>query len=527
MSFISRVRRTDYIVIGSGVAGLRAAIELAPFGRVLVVTKDKPSESSTEYAQGGVAVALSDDDEVSFHYRDTLKAGDGLCRSEAVRTLVEEGPDRITELINWGTQFDKKGFSLAFTQEAAHSRRRILSAKGDSTGKEIERSLLRKVRNFKNITRYSHSCTVDLIVEDGICTGVLLVRGDELIACYARAVILATGGAGRLFSRTTNPPVATGDGIAMGYRAGAVVEDMEFIQFHPTSLFVPGAPQFLLSEAMRGEGAVLRNQNGKRFMSRYHPDAELAPRDVVCRAILSEMVRTRTKYVHLDLTHIEPAFIKKRFPRIYTTCLSFNINITEKPIPVSPSAHYIMGGIKTNINGESSLKGLFAAGEVACTGIHGANRLASNSLLEGLVFGARAGQAAVKYGETVNLPRNLKRITHPEAYEIKKGNTEKIRDNLRKIMWQKVGIIRCEKSLLQAQKKLSAWKHLLSASLLTRPDLELKNMLTVSQIILTSALLRQNSVGAHYRSDYKEKTKGWRRHIRIKQAKDGEIEAKG
>ena len=518
MTFTSRVRRTDYIVIGSGVAGLRAAIELAPFGRVLVVTKDKPSESSTEYAQGGIAVALSDDDEVSIHYRDTLKAGDGLCRSEAVRTLVGEGPDRITELIDWGTQFDKKGFSLAFTQEAAHSRKRILSAKGDSTGKEIERSLLRKVRSLKNVTRYSHSYTVDLIVEDGICTGVLLVRGDELIACYARAVVLATGGAGQLFSRTTNPPVATGDGIAMGYRAEAVLEDMEFIQFHPTSLFVPGAPQFLLSEAMRGEGAFLKNRSGKQFMDRYHPDAELAPRDVVCRAILSEMVQTQTKYVHLDLTHLKPAFIKKRFPRIHTTCLNFNIDITKEPIPVSPAAHYIMGGIKTNINGESSLKGLFAAGEVACTGIHGANRLASNSLLEGLVFGARAGQAAAKYGETVNLPKRLKRITCPEADEIQQENVEKIRSSLRRIMWHKVGIIRCEKTLLQAQQELAAWKDLMNAPLLTRRDLELKNMLTAAQIILTSALLRQNSVGAHYRSDYKEKDKGWRRHIRIKKS---------
>jgi len=516
VNFTSRIRRTDYIVIGSGVAGLRAAIELAKFGRVLVVTKDKPSESSTEYAQGGVAVAMSDDDEVRIHYSDTLRAGDGLCRSEAVQTLVGEGPDRITELIDWGTQFDKKGFSLAFTQEAAHSRRRILSAKGDSTGKEIERSLLRKVRSFKNVTRYSHSCTVDLIVENNICTGVLLVRGDELIACYARAVVLSTGGAGRLFSRTTNPPVATSDGIAMGYRAGAMVEDMEFVQFHPTSLFVPGSPQFLLSEAMRGEGAVLKNRSGKRFMGRYHPDAELAPRDVVCRAILSEMVRTRTKYVHLDLTHMKPAYIKKRFPRIYSTCLSFDIDITKEPIPVSPAAHYIMGGIKTNINGESSLKGLFAAGEVACTGIHGANRLASNSLLEGLVFGARAGQAAARYAEGVSLPEKLKRITYPDTYEIPEEKTEKIQSSLRQIMWQKVGIIRCEKSLLQAQQKLAAWKHLLSAPLFTRRELELKNMLTTAHLIMTSALLRQNSVGAHYRSDFKEKSKGWRRHIRIK-----------
>lgn len=507
-------KTVDFLVIGGGVAGLRAAIELAPKGKVVVLTKDEFTESSTGYAQGGIAVALSDEDEVGIHFDDTMKAGAGLCREEAVRILVEEGPRRILELISWGAEFDKEGSKLTFTREAAHSRRRILHSQGDSTGKEIERVLISKALSFPSISRYNFAFTIDLIIEDNRCTGASVLRGKEIINIYAKAVILATGGAGQLFSRTTNPAIATGDGMAIAYRAGALLTDMEFIQFHPTTLYVPSAPQFLLSEAMRGEGAVLKNIHGKRFMPEYHEMAELAPRDAVSRAIVSEMVKTKTKHVYLDLTHLDKDFIKKRFPRIYATCLQFNIDITKDLIPVSPAAHYIMGGVKTNLEGETTIKGLFAGGEVACTGVHGANRLASNSLLEGLVYGARTGKAAGEFGvqsSGVRVPRSLKTLNS----QLKTPNfdVEKIRNSLRQLMWDKVGIIRCRESLIAAKTKLREWNHILDIDFLSREELEVKNMLTVANLITDAALLREGSIGAHYRSDFKERGENWHRHI--------------
>jgi L-aspartate oxidase len=340
---------TDFLVIGSGVAGLRAAIELSRHGRVLIVTKDIPTESSTEYAQGGVAVALSDEDEVGIHFEDTIKAGAGLCRKEAVAVLVEEGPARILELIEWGAEFDKEGAKLAFTREAAHSRKRVVHAGGDSTGKEMERVLISKVKFLSSVTASRFSTAVDLVIQDGMCKGASILRGTDFITAYAKATVLATGGAGQIFSRTTNPSVATGDGVALAYRAGAVLQDMEFVQFHPTALFIPTAPQFLLSEAMRGEGALLRDAKGELFMQRYHSDAELAPRDVVSRAIISQIIETRSSHVSLDLRHLDAEFVKKRFPRIYQTCLKYDLDITKDLIPVSPAAHYMMGGVKTDL----------------------------------------------------------------------------------------------------------------------------------------------------------------------------------
>ncbi|MBI4823301.1 MAG: L-aspartate oxidase [Nitrospirae bacterium] len=500
---------TDFLIIGSGVAGLSAAIKLAPHGEVLVVTKDIPSESTTGYAQGGIAVALSDEDEVGIHYRDTLKAGDGLCRKEAVRILVEEGPQRILELISWGAKFDKEGSRLAFTLEAAHTRKRILHAHGDATGKELTRVLLNKVRSFTSIKRSAFSMAVDLIMHDGTCIGAYVLRDREVLAVFSRATILATGGGGQIFSITTNPQVATGDGMAIAYRAGARLEDMEFIQFHPTSLYLPSAPHFLLSEAMRGEGGLLRNIKGKLFMKRYHPMAELAPRDVVSRAIITEMFKTKSTHVYLDLTHLKAGFIKKRFPRIYSTCLQFDCNITNDLIPVCPAAHYVMGGVKTNIYGRTNIKGLFAAGEAACTGVHGANRLASNSLLEGLVYGKRAGEAVLRGFLGIRTPKAKVRdfIFHSiPAHDV-------IRGELRKLMWEKVGIIRCKDSLTTAKKKLSEWSYILDKQFLTRRELELKNMLEVANLITDAALLREGSVGAHYRSDFPNKGKNWQKHI--------------
>lgn len=513
-------QKTDFLIIGGGVAGLRAAIELAPFGTVAVLTKDKLTESSTGYAQGGIAVALSDEDEVSIHYDDTINAGDGLCNNEAVRILVEEGPELILELISWGAEFDREGSKLAFTREAAHSRKRILHSNGDSTGKELERVLVNKVRTFSSITRYDYAFTLDMIIDNGRCIGATVLRENEVINIFARSVILATGGAGQLYSRTTNPPIATGDGMAISYRAGAVLEDMEFIQFHPTGFYAPDAPQFLLSEALRGEGALLRNIHRERFMPRYHAMAELAPRDLVARAIVSEMVSTAEKHVYLDLTHLDKHFVQKRFPLIFSTCRQFGIDITASLIPVSPSAHYVMGGVRTDLHGQTSIEGLFAAGEVACTEVHGANRLASNSLLEGLVFGARAGRSAVRYASGVSVQDTFT----PEERRSSAGSeadADTIRELLRKMMWHKVGIIRCRESLLEAVHELEKWDHIMKADFFSRKDLELKNMLTVATLITRSALYREGSIGAHYRSDFKERGANWSGHTLCK--REGEI----
>jgi L-aspartate oxidase len=505
--------KTDFLVIGGGVAGLRAAIELAPHGEVTVLTKAEPTESSTGYAQGGIAVALSDEDKVGIHYEDTIKAGDGLCNEEAVKVLVEEGPEYILELISWGAEFDKEGSKLSFTREAAHSKKRILHAHGDSTGREIERVLINKVRAFPSVKRYAFAFTLDLIVVNNRCIGAIVLRDKEQVNIYARAVILATGGAGQIFSRTTNPPISTGDGMAIAYRAGATLMDMEFVQFHPTTLYHPSAPQFLLSEAMRGEGAVLRNIQGEEFMQRYHEMADLAPRDIVSRAIISEMVKTKSRHVYLDLRHLDKGFVKERFPRIYSTCLQFDIDITKEMIPVSPAAHYIMGGIRTNLDGETDIKGLFAAGEVACTGVHGANRLASNSLLEGIVFGARAGRGAIRYAErAINSEDIIQTQEIPEDRFFNNVDLKKTKDLLRRIMWNKAGIIRCEESLISAKKCLKEWEQIKKAYFDDQIGLELKNMLTVAGLIVDSALLRKGSVGAHYRSDFKEKGEGWQRH---------------
>jgi L-aspartate oxidase len=513
--------KTDFLVIGSGVAGLRSAIELADYGSVLVVTKDIPTESNTEYAQGGVAVALSDEDEVGIHFEDTIKAGDGLCKESAVRVLVEEGPERISELIEWGAEFDREGAKLAFTMEAAHSRRRILHSQGDSTGKELERVLISKARSRNNIERLPFSTAVDLVIDHGDCKGGSVISASGSFYIEAKSTVLATGGAGQIFSRTTNPAVATGDGIAIAYRAGAILEDMEFVQFHPTALFIPSAPQFLLSEAMRGEGALLKNEAGEQFMKRYHHDAELASRDVVSRAIISEMSATGTDHVYLDLRHMDSGFIKSRFPRIYSTCLQYSLNITGDLIPVSPAAHYIMGGVRTDRNGCTSVRGLYAAGEVACTGVHGANRLASNSLLEGLVYGYRAGRAAArqtspagrKHG-TEEAEKGLTAIFSTERSDSALPHSDRIRESLRNIMWKHVGIIRSEKSLREALERLSEWKFILYMDFASRRDNELKNMLAVAFIITEAALRRKESVGAHYRSDYPAQEKGRLKHSR-------------
>src|SRR5579871_5614093 len=352
----------DFLVIGAGVAGLRAALELAEAGRVLVVAKDSLRESSSEYAQGGIAVALSDDDEVELHEQDTLYAGDGLCDRTAVHVLVEEGPAAIQQLIEWGAEFDRQGGRLAFTREGAHSRNRILHAHGDSTGQEIARTLYRKAASLPNVMFRSYAATHDLLVDDGVSGAWLYdAAAQRQEAVLARATLLATGGLGCVFLNTTNPDIATGDGVAMAYRVGAEIGDIEFVQFHPTALHLERAPRFLLSEALRGEGGVLRNAAGERFMERYHSLREMAPRDVVARSIVTEMSRTGAPHVFLDMAHSDAAFLHERFPRIYETCLRYGVDLATQAVPVRPAAHYAMGGVRTGLDGQTSLPRLFAA----------------------------------------------------------------------------------------------------------------------------------------------------------------------
>jgi L-aspartate oxidase len=506
----------DYAVVGSGIAGLRAAIELSAAGTVLVLAKSNLSDSATAWAQGGIAVALSDEDEIGLHEQDTINAGDGLCRAEAVALLVEEGPKYITQLIEWGTEFDRAGTKLAFTREAAHSRSRILHAHGDSTGREISRALLARAHTIPHLHLRAHAFTTELIVERGRVTGLRFIDETDgtVHELRAGAVLLATGGLGQIYRETTNPDVATGDGMAIAYDAGAVLSDMEFMQFHPTALAIKGAPRFLLSEALRGEGGVLRNIGLERFMKRYNEAQELAPRDIVARAIVSEMHRTQSTHVYLDMTKKNEEFLKKRFPRIYETCLSYGLDLASDLAPVCPAAHYMMGGVKTDLWGRTSLPGLYAAGETAATGVHGANRLASNSLLEGLVFGARAGQAMTKDapagkrqpgalpGSPAPMPGNSSAAQKETAKNSSKPSaTCAMLTNIRDLMWREVGIMRNGRSLADAIKQFEAME-LPKSEKPGRGAQELRNLHTLALVMARSALAREESRGSHYRSDF-------------------------
>lgn len=494
--------KTELLVIGTGIAGLFTAIEASEDRQVLMITKKTLLESNTRYAQGGIAAVTAEDDSPAYHKQDTLAAGAGLCREEAVEVLVGEGPERVKELISLGTIFDLENGELALTQEGAHSHRRILHANGDATGYEIVRALAKQVASHSSIKVWDEHFVIDLVTESGECKGAIVQDAEgRQIYVKADAVVLCSGGAGQLYRYTTNPEVATADGVAMAYRAGAEIRDMEFIQFHPTSLCYPGAPRFLISEAVRGEGAVLRNIQGERFMHKYHPQLELAPRDIVARAIVTEMELTNATQVYLDITHETLDRIKLRFPTIYETCMNYGLDMSTDWIPVAPAAHYMMGGVKTDLHGESSIHRLFACGEVSSTGVHGANRLASNSLSEAIVFGKRIVariRELTPLTDSIPFVPSLKR----SVAAVTENSIHARRLALQKVMVRGVGLRRTEQGLLQAKAALEKELAVFNTILTTQEEYEFANLLTCAILVTEGALHRKESRGAHYREDY-------------------------
>src|SRR5271156_2574832 len=524
------MKQFDYIVLGSGIAGLTFALKVAPRGRVAIITKKNRAESNTNYAQGGIAAVTSKEDSVEMHVRDTLESGAGLCHEDVVRTIIQEGPARIAELIELGMKFSERETNgtreLDLGREGGHSKRRILHAK-DVTGREIERALLNAIAAQPNIEIFENHFAIDLITSqkiqgqtgpslpDNRCLGAyVLDKGRNIVETFAaRSVLLATGGCGKVYLYTTNPDIATGDGVAMAWRAGAAAANMEFIQFHPTCLFHPQKKSFLISEAVRGEGGKLVDASGREFMAKYHKLGALAPRDIVARAIDAEMKRTGAKCMYIDITHKPAGFIKERFPNIYETCIGVGIDITRQPIPVVPAAHYQCGGVKTDLEGATTVRGLFAIGEVACTGLHGANRLASNSLLEALVCAHRAAEkilSASPQKTDAKIPLwQSGNATNADELVVVSHNW----DEIRRLMWDYVGIVRTNKRLQRAQKRIANlqeeireyyWNFIVTADLL-----ELRNIATVAELIVSCALQRPESRGLNYNLDFPGANPGW------------------
>ncbi len=505
---------SDFCVIGSGLAGLHFALKVADYGSVSVITKKERSDANTNFAQAGIAAVFGVDDSSEYHIQDTLKTGDGLCKEDVVKIMVEEGPGLVKELMELGVNFTtKEEKKLELWREGGHSRRRVVHA-GDFTGNKIEKALLNNIKNHPNIKLFEHHIALQIILDDnGEAIGVYVMDTDteKIEPFLAQSVLLATGGGGQVYLHTTNPSIATGDGIVMAYEAGATVENLEFVQFHPTSLFSREKRErnFLISEAVRGEGAVLRTLAGERFMEKYHPMKDLASRDVVARAIDKELKESGDEYVFLDLSAIPPNKVIEKFPNIYEECKKEGIDITKDKIPVVPAAHYLCGGIKTDTFGKTSIKRLYAAGECASTGVHGANRLASNSLLEALVFSDRAARDAVSLGKKerpFSYKKFRKIVEEPLSEDVRLVS---LKEEIKRVMWNYVGIIRTNDRLTWALKKfnliLEEIDELWKEKTISQKIVELKNLARLAYLITKSASLRKESRGAHYNEDYPEK----------------------
>lgn len=506
---------TDILVIGAGIAGLRAALEVPSGVDVLVVTKDAVRESNSTYAQGGIAGVLSPEDRFEDHVEDTMTAGAGLCDRAVVEHVVREAPRHIQDLINYGVHFDLENGELALTREGGHSHNRIVHALGDATGFEVMRAIIAKAKDAKNIRIWDETFILDLLTFDGRCAGAILGHDTHISLVWAKQTILASGGAGMVYRETTNPPVATGDGMAAAWRAGAELRDMEFMQFHPTVLYVAGSARSLITEAVRGEGAHLLDKDGNRFMPAEDPRAEKATRDVVSQAIFRCMERTQHPNVYLDLSHLDPEHVRRRFPGIDKVCRSFALDITRDRIPVRPGAHYMVGGVTVDIEGRTTIPGLWAAGEVSSSGLHGANRLASNSLLEGLVYGSSCAHGAV--AAAAKMPDSLTAlpIRHRLDQAIEPLDIMDIRNSLRALMVRQMGIVRDRKRLEEAKRDVEFWRrYVLAREFDSRPGWELQNLLTIAYLMIETALRREESRGCHFRSDFpKRDDANWQRHL--------------
>ncbi len=509
---------TDILIIGAGIAGIRAALEIPADLRVLVLNKDRLDESNSTYAQGGIAGVLSPQDRFENHIDDTHVAGAGLCDPKVVEMVIREAPQQINDLIRFGVKFDLEQGELALTREGGHSHRRIVHALGDATGHEVMRAIIERARKTPNITLRGETFILDLLTHEGRCVGAMVWReGVGVSLIWARQVILASGGCGMVYRETTNPPVATGDGMAAAWRAGAELCDMEFMQFHPTVLYVAGSARSLISEAVRGEGAYLRDVNGERFMLAEDPRHELAPRDVVSQAIFRCMERTQHPNVYLDLSHLDPARVAERFPGISKVCRSFGLDIAKDKIPVRPGAHYMVGGLTVDLQGRTTVPGLWAAGEVTSSGLHGANRLASNSLIEGLVYGTLCARGAAS--EACRLPGELHAL--PLSYRMStldSGESLDVTDltnSLRSLMVRNMGIVRDHRRMLEAKRDVEFWgRYVLPREFSTRAGWELQNLLTVARLMIDAALARQESRGTHFRSDFPTRDDAhWLRHM--------------
>jgi L-aspartate oxidase len=508
---------TDVLVIGAGIAGLRAALEIPKDIDVLVVTKDSIQQSNSAFAQGGIAGVLSPEDRFENHIEDTMTAGGGLCHRDIVEMVVREAPHQINDLITFGTHFDEEEGHLALTREGGHSHRRIVHALGDATGHEVMRAIIARAKDAPNLTIWDDTFTLDLLTHEGRCVGALVHRPNQgKLLVWAKQTILASGGAGMVYRETTNPPVATGDGMAAAYRAGAELRDMEFMQFHPTVLYVAGSSRFLISEAVRGEGAYLRDKHMDRFMLKVDARAELAPRDVVAQAIVRCMERTKHPNVYLDLRHLDKDLVRRRFPGIDKVCRGFGLDITSDLIPIRPGAHYMIGGVTVDDKGRTTLPGLWAAGEVTSSGLHGANRLASNSLLEGLVFGAACAHGAAEIA--ARLPDHFTAIPLSSQFEPESAGMLDVTDitnSLRSMMVRNMGVIREHPGLEDAQRDVAFWcRYCLPREFTQRAGWELQNLLTIARLMIHAALTREESRGVHFRGDFPEPNDAlWKRHV--------------